>query len=487
MHNKLQFDDQVVVVTGGGRGVGKALAIMYARRGARVVVNDTGCSVDGEGKSRYHADSVVWKILSFGGLAIANYSSTTEARKLIYFTLTHFGKIDVLVCCAGIVENNLMGKMDLEMQNRCMDVHLYATRDLIVACWPYFCERGYGRVAVAVDHESRYGLAYCTSKMATLGFIRSLSRHIDVEGIQLNAFTPIAITRINYKDHDEIQYSPKRVTPLVAYLTHSDCRESGGLFEVGGGRHNKIELCEKIAFDFERLAPDSLSSLERDLSLSGKTAMVSGGRLADKISKLLARLGARLCTSHGTKIDILINCCDTLAETWSEMCKANLDRSYSLLNDAWPDLNPNARIVNIAPMTLDTPARETLDWALHGLSSALTRNGIVANTLTGIIDDDPKKIAIWAACLLAHPHTNCNGVMMQVCDQRLSCLHLQRSQGLDLSQSNLVTWQYDETIKQHWSSLVSFEDQIRSTGSLSDLIPHLSPYPSPKSTSTLDT
>ena len=146
MSANLTFEDRVVIVTGGGNGIGRAYANEFARRGARVVVNDFGGAVDGTGSDTRSADRVVDEIQAEGGTAVANYDSVVDGDKVVQTALDTWGRIDVLVNNAGIAYATPFEEMDADAWNRMIDVHLNGSHACTYAAWPHMQRQEYGRL-----------------------------------------------------------------------------------------------------------------------------------------------------------------------------------------------------------------------------------------------------------------------------------------------------------------------------------------------------
>ena len=171
---QLRFDGKVAVVTGAGLGLGRAYALLLASRGAKVVVNDLGVSVKGEGQSTKVADAVVEEIRKNGGTAVANYDSVEFGDKIIKTAVDNFGTIDILVCNAGILRDISLGKMTEIDWDLIMKTHLKGTWTCCKAAFPIMRDKGYGRIITTGSSAGLYGsfgqVNYSTAKMGMFGF-----------------------------------------------------------------------------------------------------------------------------------------------------------------------------------------------------------------------------------------------------------------------------------------------------------------------------
>ncbi|KAJ6104390.1 hypothetical protein N7523_010710 [Penicillium sp. IBT 18751x] len=246
--SELRFDNQVVVVTGAGGGLGKAYALFFASRGASVVVNDLGVSHKGEGQSSKAADVVVDEIRAAGGKAVANYDSVENGENIIETAIKNFGRIDVLLNNAGILRDISFKNMkdeDWDLINR---VHTYGAYKCARAAWPHFRKQKYGRVintASAAGLFGSFGQAnYSAAKLGQVGFTETLAKEGAKYNIIANVIAPIAASRMTatVMPPDVLEnLKPDWVVPLVAALVHSsNTTESGGIYEVGGGHMAKL-------------------------------------------------------------------------------------------------------------------------------------------------------------------------------------------------------------------------------------------------------
>ncbi|CAL8330718.1 unnamed protein product [Arctogadus glacialis] len=243
----LTFDGKVVLVTGAGGGLGREYALAFGQRGASVVVNDLGGNAKGEGKNSAAADKVVEEIKAKGGKAVANYDSVEDGEKLIQSALDAFGRIDIVINNAGILRDrsfSRLSELDWDLLQR---VHLKGSFNVTRAAWNHMKEQKFGRIIMTASAAGLYGnfgqANYSAAKLGLLG----LSNTLAIEGrklnIHCNTIAPIANSRLtqNIMPADILEnLKPEYVSPLVLWLCHEQCEETGALFEVGAGWMGKL-------------------------------------------------------------------------------------------------------------------------------------------------------------------------------------------------------------------------------------------------------
>jgi NAD(P)-dependent dehydrogenase (short-subunit alcohol dehydrogenase family) len=258
MSNAIRFEDKVVIVTGAGGGLGRAHALLFARHGARVVVNDLGGSAHGEGASQSAADRVVAEILEAGGQAVANHDSVTDGARIVEHALDAFGRVDVVVNNAGILRDKSFVKMEDADWDLVYRVHVEGAYKVTHAAWPHLREQNYGRVIFTSSTSGIYGnfgqANYATAKLGLYGLTRTLALEGRKNNILVNAIAPTGATRMTEgllpPEVFEL-LKPELVSPLVVYLGSEQCRDSAGLFEVGGGWIGKVRWERSLGAGFD--------------------------------------------------------------------------------------------------------------------------------------------------------------------------------------------------------------------------------------------
>jgi len=231
-------------VTGAGRGLGRAYARLLAQRGASVVVNDLGGSMEGEGADTEPASTVTAEIVAAGGTAVADSSDVSTERgaaALIARATSAFGRLDIVVNNAGIMRWAGFPEVDAESLDAHLAVHVEGSFHVTRAAWPHMVEQGYGRVVLTTS-TGMLGLpnntAYATAKGGVVGLARSLATAGAKHGIKVNLIAPAATTRMAGDGGPEMP--PELVAPMVAFLAHEDCPVSGEIYVAGAGRFARL-------------------------------------------------------------------------------------------------------------------------------------------------------------------------------------------------------------------------------------------------------
>jgi NAD(P)-dependent dehydrogenase (short-subunit alcohol dehydrogenase family) len=243
-------EGRVAVVTGAGGGLGRQHALLFAQRGARVVVNDLGGSRDGSGAGSEMADSVVEEIKGLGAEAVANYDNVAEpsgAAGIIQTALDAFGQVDIIVNNAGILRDVSFTKMEDAQWDAVLKVHLYGSYNVTKAAWPHFREQSYGRVVMTTSTSGIYGnfgqTNYGAAKLGMVGMMNTLVFEGAKYNIKVNAIAPVAATRMTediMPDEMLSALDPAFVSPAVVHMAGEEFDESGLVILAGGGQYARI-------------------------------------------------------------------------------------------------------------------------------------------------------------------------------------------------------------------------------------------------------
>jgi NAD(P)-dependent dehydrogenase (short-subunit alcohol dehydrogenase family) len=249
----IRFDGKVAIVTGAGGGLGRAHALELARRGAKVLVNDLGGSVDGSGGSSEAAGKVVEEIKAAGGEAIANGASVTDdvgAAHMIAQAMDAWGRIDILIANAGVLRDKSFSKMEIADFEFVLDVHLMGTVKPTKAVWEIMRTQNYGRIVVTTSSTGLYGnfgqTNYGAAKLSVVGFMNTLKLEGQKNNIHVNAICPVAGTRMteNLMPPEMVKrLAPEFVTPGVVFLC-SDEAPTGAILTAGGGAFAMARIYE---------------------------------------------------------------------------------------------------------------------------------------------------------------------------------------------------------------------------------------------------
>jgi NAD(P)-dependent dehydrogenase (short-subunit alcohol dehydrogenase family) len=236
----IDFSGRVAIVTGAGGGLGRQHALALAARGAKVVVNDLGGSLDGSGGSGSAAQAVVDEIRAGGGDAIANGASVTDfaaVQAMVQQVVDAWGRVDILVNNAGILRDKSFAKMDLADFRLVLDVHLMGAVHCCKAVWPIMIAQQYGRIVMTTSSSGLYGnfgqSNYGAAKLALVGLMQTLSIEGERHGIRVNSLAPTAATRMteNLFPADMLSaFDASAVVPAMLVL-------------AGDGAPNRTTLC----------------------------------------------------------------------------------------------------------------------------------------------------------------------------------------------------------------------------------------------------
>jgi len=250
---QLRFDNRVAVVTGAGRGLGRAYALLLASRGAKVVVNDAGGSLAGEGVDAGPAGQVVSEITAAGGQAVACTASVATrdgADAIITTALENYGGIDILVHNAGNVRPGSLKEMTYEDFDAVLDVHLRGAFNVVRSAFPVMCRAGYGRIVLTSSIGGLYGnhgvANYAAAKAGVIGLSNVAALEGAADGVKCNVIVPAAVTRMA-EGIDTSAYPPMGadlVAPVVGWLAHESCSVTGEMFIALAGRVARAVIAE---------------------------------------------------------------------------------------------------------------------------------------------------------------------------------------------------------------------------------------------------
>jgi NAD(P)-dependent dehydrogenase (short-subunit alcohol dehydrogenase family) len=250
----LKFDDRVAVVTGGGRGLGRSYALLLASQGAKVVVNDPGGSLTGNGAADAGpAEEVVREITAAGGDAVASTESVATpagGKAIIDTALDRYGRIDVLIHNAGIVRRASLKEMTYDDFEAVVDVHLRGAFHVVRPAFPVMCDAGYGRIVLTSSIGGLYGnhgvANYAVAKAGVIGLSNVAAMEGAADGVKSNVIVPAAVTRMA-EGIDTSAYppmGPELVAPAVGWLAHESCSVTGEVLIALAGRVARAVVAE---------------------------------------------------------------------------------------------------------------------------------------------------------------------------------------------------------------------------------------------------
>ncbi|MBT5067354.1 MAG: SDR family NAD(P)-dependent oxidoreductase [Halieaceae bacterium] len=249
----IRYDGQVAIVTGAGNGLGRSHAIQLAARGAKVVVNDLGGTVDGSGGGSTSSQAVVAEIEAAGGEAMAhgaNVADFEQVQDMVAKTMERWGRVDILVNNAGILRDKSFGKGSLADFKLVLDVHLMGSVNCTKAVWEIMREQNYGRIVVTTSSSGLYGnfgqTNYGSAKMGVIGMMNTLAQEGAKNNVKVNALAPTAGTRMTeglIPDQAFALMTPETVTPAVLYLVSQDA-PTRTILAAGAGGYAVAKIVE---------------------------------------------------------------------------------------------------------------------------------------------------------------------------------------------------------------------------------------------------
>lgn len=279
-----EFEGKVVIVTGAGGGLGRSHAMEFAKRGAKLVVNDLGGSVDGTGASDA-ADTVVAEIEAAGGTAVSNKASVSDrdgAKSIVQTAIDAYGRIDILVNNAGILRDKTFKNMTLDEWDMVVNVHLNGTAYVTHAAWPLMYEQNYGRIVFTSSGSGIFGnfgqSNYGAAKMGMLGLMNVLALEGANHNVRVNTLAPGAATRmtatvpgreVNVNDPAPDRH-PKLVSPAVLFMSSEDA-PNGAVVHATEGNYSRSHIVEnpRIELGLEATYEDLAPLAERLMDMTG--------------------------------------------------------------------------------------------------------------------------------------------------------------------------------------------------------------------------
>ena len=283
----IRYDGKVAIVTGAGGGLGRSHALELAKRGAKVVVNDLGGSVSGEGQNSDAALAVVAEIEASGGEAMAhpaNVAVMEDVEDMVAKTMDAWGRIDILVNNAGILRDKSFIKMDMADFKLVLDVHLMGSVNCTKAVWEIMKNQEYGRIVMTSSSSGLYGnfgqSNYGAAKLGVVGFMNTLAQEGAKYNIRVNALAPTAGTRMTEGLMSEQAFNlltPETVTPAVLYLVNEDA-PTHTILAAGAGAYAVAKIVETDAvwLPIEEQTPEGIAAHWDQISGGAETQLKAG-------------------------------------------------------------------------------------------------------------------------------------------------------------------------------------------------------------------
>ncbi|MCE5283121.1 MAG: SDR family NAD(P)-dependent oxidoreductase, partial [Deltaproteobacteria bacterium] len=304
--DEIRLDGRVAIITGAGGGLGRVYALEFAKRGAKIVVNDLGGARDGSGEgSQTPAQKVVEEIKALGGEAIPNYDNVATVEggeRIVKAALDAYGTVDILINNAGILRDKSLLKMEADTWQAVLDVHLGGAYHVTRPAFAVMKEKGYGRIVMTTSAAGLYGnfgqTNYSAAKMALVGFMNTLKIEGAKYDIKVNTVAPIAASRLmaDILPPEMLEkMKPEFVAPLVLYLASEKCPVTGRIYNAGVGYYGRAAMMTApgtILGGGERVptVEEVAASWEKIQSLQGAKEL---GQLNDLMAEMLNAFAAK--------------------------------------------------------------------------------------------------------------------------------------------------------------------------------------------------
>ncbi len=297
----IRFDDRVAIVTGAGQGLGRCYARDLAARGAKVVVNDLGGSLDGASSDASLAEEVAAEIRAGGGEALASTHSVSDragAADIVRTALDAWGRVDVLINNAGILRDKMFTRMNLDDFEAVLGVHLLGTVYVTRAAFPAMRKQRYGRIVMTTSAAGLFGnlgqANYAAAKLGIVGLMNALKIEGRKTNVRVNAVAPVADTRMGsrvYPDFFKRMIRPELVSAAVTYLASEECATSGDILITAAGHFAKVQLVEGAGVTFgpeAEVTPESVA--ERYDEIADMSGAVPHATAMDSMKSLFVKV-----------------------------------------------------------------------------------------------------------------------------------------------------------------------------------------------------
>ena len=302
----IRYDGQVAIVTGAGNGLGRSHSVALAARGAKVLINDLGGTVDGSGGSSAAALETVAMIEAAGGEAIANGANVAnreEVDAMVAQAVEHWGRVDILINNAGILRDKSFAKMSMDDFQLVVDVHLMGSANCSKAVWELMREQGYGRIVMTTSSSGMYGnfgqANYGAAKMAVVGLMNTLCIEGEKYNIKINCLSPTAGTRmlegLITSEQSDIM-TVESVTAGLLTLCDRDAPNRSILCAGAGGfARTYIYETDGIYLPPEQQTPENVrANIDAIENPQGQEILVGGFQQTNKfVAKAAAHMGIK--------------------------------------------------------------------------------------------------------------------------------------------------------------------------------------------------
>lgn len=286
----IEFGNQVAIVTGAGKGLGRSFAEGLARRGASVLVNNRRHP----GETQGSADAVVEAIRAAGGSAAANHEPVDRSgagQRIVEAALEQFGRLDLVVANAGVSEPVAFHREPIEHVREILDVNLFGAIELVHAALPVLREQRFGRILVVTSSAALFGdagfVSYATSKAALVGFVAALAQESVRAGVTVNAILPFAHTPMTrdlfergpFPDAAVEVLPAESITSLALWLLSRDCDQTGRVWIAGGRvfRRAVMGLSPGIVMTDADVSPETLAARGEEIADPGVPSTYASG------------------------------------------------------------------------------------------------------------------------------------------------------------------------------------------------------------------